>query len=179
MEKKVIDLRDLKEDAVVYLPKNYKVATDTDTVYVEVNKDPYEPVPKSWIELFNKYRSFDSVPKDDNNVGIYDEVSFSKSRLYDFLREKFFLNEEDAEAFLALVQLRRLWHEWVEVLGKPLTTKNYCIRYTLGKYNENGYPMFKDNAFGEEGSFRFLEREHAKKYFEHFKELFEKAKILL
>ncbi len=184
MEKKVIDLMDCNEETTIYLPKGYEklMATKDDSGMIDTiiltpkEPDPFGLVPNSWEEFcennpfYNKPSEYfintSSVINERNKVCNYRSKECDKN---------IHATREDAEAFLALIQLRRLWHEWVRILGKPsLGQINYYITY-----NEATNEIDIENCLEINGLLVFDEQFHAEKFIECFKELLDKAKILL
>lgn len=82
--------------------------------------------------------------------------------------------EAEAEAFLALIQLRRLWHEWRD--GKPCQQDIPVIFSFKHQIDGDwGITYFQYNmAF----PIWFYSEETAKLFLETFKDLFDKVKVL-
>lgn len=81
--------------------------------------------------------------------------------------------EAEAEAFLALIQLRRLWHVWRDEPDKKAETRGAAFFYNRieDKWEVSiicftGFPIW------------FKSEETAKLFLETFKDLFDKVKVL-
>lgn len=163
IEKKVIDLRECKEDVEILLPQDYDMS---------VTKHPNVPLKDGWekeglvkvIHIKSKQDTFDLVPKSVEELNNLIFVPYkTEIKCYEI---------EDVKALQALSTLRRIWHEWVRVLGGPTPQEYVTIHYfrVVGKI---------DISYNTMGILSFREAVHAKKFVECFGELLEKAKILL
>lgn len=153
----VIDLREHSGEIEILLPKEWKWNTQkgnyVDAMILELpEKDPLDLVPKSWEEYCERH----SI-----------ELDAAYHRLTGICPL------EDINAFIALMMLRRLWHEWIKVLGAP-TIKGKAVCIVQENYG-NGLAICDSTV----GALCFADRSHAKKFIECFGVLLEKAKILL
>lgn len=84
--------------------------------------------------------------------------------------------EEEAEAFLALIQLKRLWHEYVDNYSEKVDDFYYidCFRGTNG----NEFSVLHSISFRETALFKFPSRELALEFLNNFRDLFIKASPL-
>ncbi len=171
-KEKVIDLTGEKSASVkLMLPKNVNaVVVDDQVVMIEINNNPLDLVPKSWEEFCenNKCMQGEFYLSDDG-VEIVESKDWERNKDSD---KRYFATQEDAEAFLALVQLRRLWHEWVDVFGLPTENKSCGIHV-----DSNGREILI-HCVGT-GMLRFKEKTQALRFVECFGDLLEKAKTLL
>ena len=84
--------------------------------------------------------------------------------------------KEEAEAFLALTQLKRLWHEYVDNCSEKLEDIYYitCFRETDGiEFN-----VYHSISLIETFLFKFPSKELAEEFLNNFKDLFIKASSL-
>ncbi len=158
MERKSIDLSTMvnkDEEFELVFPNGQKCIINKGAK----PQDPFDFVPKSWEEIVEKY----NIDREDSH------------RLFDYT---YFENTEEQEAFIALAQLRLLWHDWVKVLGHPEPCKPYDKYTIIWDYKEEKAKAVH-NSYDAMGALSFLHKEHAEKFIECFPELLEKAKILL
>ncbi len=176
MEKKVIDLS--KERCPVTLimsredsfcMKNTKdpflledekdIAIKNDVVVFEYTpkgtSDPFDLVPKSWEEYCKRH-----------------SYEFSDDDAYDKIVGVCPL--QDIDEFIAMFKLRRLWYEWIKVLGEAVEIVE-AIGYNHKKQK------FEVITFSDDyrSPLCFADESHAEKFIECFPELLDKAKILL
>lgn len=166
MEKKVIDLTDCKEIVIVNLPNGYEKLEATkgedgmidSIIFTPKTQDPFDLVPKSWKE-------FCKNNVDERRDILIESIKISLNNVCN----------TDADAFMALMELRLIWHEWVKVLidSKHKELKDYS---SIVKCAYSGEIIV---AKGCTGALAFTELTHAEKFIECFKDLLEKAKILL
>ncbi len=168
MEKKVIDLSKEKGNIQLILPEGYEVSKNNNGNWGIRQIDPYRDCPKSFNDFCNKNKNGagDYFMKNSGEVGL----------MFTGIDRKYYgvtmcATKEDAEAFVALIQLRRLWHEWVKVLGTPETD---C--YDIYNDEERGISVVSSSY---PHALSFVEQSQAEKFIECFPELLEKAKILL
>jgi hypothetical protein len=85
--------------------------------------------------------------------------------------------KEDAEAFLALIQLKRLRDQWWESLNwKPDYTNDKITKYSIKLINNK---IKIDYCYTLNSFLSFPTREIAKEFLNCFKDLIEKAKELI
>ncbi len=152
MKKAIIDLRDRKEDVIVLFPENFiAYGKDDDDFYT--------------FKIKGKQGPYDLVSKS------WTEFLAKNQMWIPTVYKAFGKTEEDREAFVALGKLRLIWHEWVTALGEPTKDWHYTIKWGMAQQK-----FYVNNAGG---SLVFKEQFHAEKFIECFRELLEKAKILL
>lgn len=143
----------------------------TDGGYAVREKKELEP-PRSWEEFCERY------PTIEYECYIGDESSLMrllKTKGRDTVSDRNLIaTEEEAEAFLALMQLRQLRKAWIgdwkQEWGKYCTIIKYSLRDGI-RTNTSIYWSHEVMSFPTEGM--------ANDFLGCFKNLFEKAKILL
>ena len=80
--------------------------------------------------------------------------------------------KEEAEAFLALIQLKRLWHEYVDNYSEKVEEYYYIDSF----FDINGieFNVYHSISSIETYLFKFSSRELAKEFLNNFKDLFMK-----
>lgn len=149
----------------INIPDNCELILDGNTYII---KEKQKPLPKTWEEFCENY----PVEENEYYISLLSDVcSISKigERIYTEDRN-LCSTKEEAEAFLALMQLRRLRNAWVED-WKP-STKHYSIyikenEIKVGEYFITRYTL------------SFSTETMAKEFADCFKDLIMKAKILL
>ena len=123
--------------------------------------------PKTWGEFVSKN------PISDTEYYI-DRDSIVKGFGYTYDRTKTDKNlcktKEEAEAFLALIQLKRLWHEYVE--GFESAYFDYSIYLVKGEWIMGWNTSYSYSIFS------FPSKDLAQEFLDNFKELFNKVKPL-
>lgn len=155
----------------IQIPDNCELIKDGDTYIVKEKKQ--EP-PRSWEEFCENYpRTKDEYFISDN--GSIDQVCNTyhpRNARYD---KNICISREEAEAFLALMQLRQLRKAWVGDWEQPIATPIGVIHYWLPE--DSVQCSFASYNINRHLSFPTLEM--AKEFLECFKDLCETAKILL
>ena len=157
----------------IYVPDGCELIQDGDTYIVKEKKQ--EP-PRSWEEFCERYPvkkgeayiDFDSrIENIGPNYGTDPRDSISDKNLC--------TSKEEAEAFLALMQLRRLRKAWVgdweQSKGKPCAGIFYSV-------SDNKVTVSYDR-FWTNITLSFPTKEIAEDFFNCFRNLCEQAKILL
>ena len=156
----------------IYVPDGCELIKDGDTYIVKEKKQ--EP-PRSWKEFC---KNFPVQPEEcyiyiDSSIETAD--SLDKPRIENRDRN-LCINREEAEAFLALMQLRQLRKAWVGDWEQPSSaTKTAAILYSANKHEVRVY--FAN--FWASNILSFPTEEMAQEFFECFRDLCEQAKIVL
>lgn len=154
----------------IQIPDNCELIKDGDTYIVKEKK---QIPPKSWKEFCERY------PK-QNGEAFIDGMSYIETYSTDCQRrprmdKNVCTSKEEAEAFLALMQLRQLRKAWVgdweQPIAKPIGVIHYFLpehkpKAVIGSYNINRHLSFPT-------------LEMAKEFLKCFEDLCETAKILL
>lgn len=154
----------------IQIPDNCKLIKDGDTYIVKEKK---QGPPRSWKEFCNRY----PVKPEECYFGRKGEIYKAEEFFSDFRRfdSDWCVSRKEAEAFLALIQLRQLRKAWVgdwepsrnveySIILVEKRTNSFKVGFGYWEYN---YPM------------TFLTKEMAKDFLSCFKDLCETAKILL
>lgn len=156
-----IHIEELKEDLTL-------VFQDGSTKTYEAKKR----VPRSWHEFVEQNPSCNHEFFVDSICGIEETDMKERQELFD---RNLCKTREEAEAFLALMQLRMLWHAWCEVLGyTDLNTVSHIYGFKPGPDDET-IVMHNVCCCG----LFFKSKETAVEFRDCFKDLLEKARILL
>ena len=152
----------------IQIPDNCELIKDGDT-YIVKEKDNK---PRTWEEFCENYPITSEEYFIGYNCFIYEYDPGPRNVEED---RNCCTSEEEAEAFLALMQLRQLRKAWVGDWN-PGTEEKYSKIYysSLNKDFNTGFAIF-DNP----GPLTFPTEEMAEEFFSYFKDLCETAKILL
>lgn len=96
------------EEIKIQIPDNCELVKNGDT-YVVREKEEKDSKPKSWEEFCEKYPVHDGAYIDQDSI-IYDVCNIERDLICD---KNICVSKEEAEAFLALMQLRQLRKAWV------------------------------------------------------------------
>lgn len=148
----------------IQIPDNCELIKDGDTYIVREKNSK----PKSWEEFCSRYPLHENeVYLDENGHIILNIVLVGKKRK----APNWIVNEQEAEAFLALMQLRQLRKVWIEDC-EDVDKNAYSI------YVEKGGRL-EVSRFGINRVLSFPTQLMAYDFLGCFKDLCEKAKILL
>lgn len=155
----------------IQIPNDCEFIKDGNTYIVKEKK---QNPPRSWEEFCKKY------PLTDKEAFI---DSYSNIKLPCLCGERkalsgknWCVSEEEAEAFLALMQLRQLRKAWVGIWEQPSSR----IRISTIAYNINDEKIVVDTGnYWSNMTLSFPTPEMAKDFFSCFRDLCETAKILL
>ena len=155
----------------IQIPENCELIKDGNTYIVKEKKQ--EP-PRSWEEFCEKY----PVKKGESCLMVSVERIFTAKENYICKRSSkmWCTSEKEAEAFLALMQLRQLRKAWVGDWEQP-SSKTYIA---VIAYNINYKEVVVDTGnYWSNMTLSFPTKEMAKDFFTCFRDLCETAKILL
>ena len=155
------------EELKIVPPEGYEVDKKNSTFEKIVFKEISTDMPKSWNAFCQHSDTLGEyyINKDSN----IEKLDFNFKRTD--LDKNLCKYRTDAEAFLALIQLRRLWWEWKD-------EKKGCeMRYSFSICPPNDWRI---SVGGDKTVFPcyFYSEELAKKFLKTFKNLFNKVKIL-
>lgn len=151
----------------IQIPDNCELIKDGNTYIVKEKKQ--EP-PRSWEEFCEKYPVKDTEYYIDGDSIISNCGNHSRNKT---LHRTMCTSKEEAEAFLALMQLRQLRKVWIGD-WKPVTNKLY-IAVTTTLFNRVETLEFINTS----KPLSFPTKEMAEDFLNCFKALCETAKILL
>lgn len=152
----------------IQIPDNCELIKDGDTYIIKKKKQ--EP-PRSWEEFCEGY----PVKKQETYIGTDGQIHGVITELSVREYRNWCTSKEEAEAFLALMQLRQLRKAWVGDWKQPTNTAIGVIHYWLSKDEVQCY--LGTYLINRPLSFPTLEM--AEEFFNCFKDLCETAKILL
>mgnify|MGYP003095628425 CR=1 FL=1 len=149
----------------INIPDNCELVQEGNTYIV---KEKQKPLPKTWGEFCKNYpveekEYYISLSRDIQSMSEIGERICSEDR-------NFCSTKEEAEAFLALMQLRRLRNAWVED-WKPIEG-HYSVYITGGDVTVSKFSATRYTL-------SFPTSDMANEFAECFKDLIMKAKILL
>lgn len=158
----------------IQIPDNCKLIKDGDTYIVkEKNQNP----PRSWEEFCKRYPVQNGECFIAPNSGIADKTSW----ICDFHRHpiqgrNWCISLKEAQAFLALMQLRQLRKAWVGDWEQPNSHSiTYVIKYDL---DTNKVRLASGNFWGS-CSLSFPDCKMAEDFLNCFRDLCKTAKVLL
>lgn len=153
----------------IQIPDNCELIKNGDTYIVREKK---QKPPKSWEEFCDSY----SVKDSEYFITPRSSIASKNNYGCDSLRRNiegrnWCTSMEEAQAFLALMQLRQLRKAWVEDFDNCV-----CSKITRNVSNNNVIVLF---SYDNSGALTFPTEEIARDFLECFKDLCETAKILL
>ena len=162
-----IDMNEVK----IQIPDNCELIKDGDTYIVKEKK---QTPPRSWEEFCKKYPLKPGEAYIDLNSGI--NVANCKCSRNVSESKNWCTSKEEAEAFLALMQLRQLRKAWIGDWEQP--NSNYLTAAIL--YSVNKQKVIVDcGNYWISKVLSFPTKKIAEEFLECFKNLCETAKILL
>lgn len=154
----------------IQIPNNCELIKDGDTYIV---KEKEQTPPRSWKEFCERY----PIKKGEAFIDTCGNIESRSTECERHIcaSQNWCVSKEEAEAFLALMQLRQLRKAWVGDWN-PGIKKEYGIIYY-----SNLIRCFNADfgIFNTPGLLTFPTKEMAKEFLECFKDLCETAKILL
>ena len=156
------------KDITLTIPDNCELVKEGNT-YVIKEKDPK---PKSWKEFCKNFPIKPGECFIDTDSGIIEYGTAERREIED---RDFCVNQEEAEAFLALMQLRQLRKAWVGDWEQPHGGRSAAILYPINKQEV----MVYQGNFWISNVLSFPTNEMAQEFLECFRDLCETAKTLL
>ena len=163
----------MNKELKIDIPEGYEIDQKNSTFEKIVFKKKHT-YPKSWEEFCenNKILSEEYCIAFDSHI--------SKIRLNDRHRScegdrNLCKTEEEAEAFLALIQLKRLWHEYVDNYSEKVDTYYYIDRFSS---IESCDFKVSEVCSRRKYLFKFPSKELALEFLNNFRDLFIKASSL-
>ena len=158
------------KEVKIQIPDNCELIKDGDT-YVVREKEKKDSKPKSWEEFCEEY----PINKEEYFIGTFAEISKApEGDRNPFDDRDVCTSEKEAEAFLALMQLRQLRKAWVG--DWKITQGQYAACITN---KESDGLVIGDGYFISTRIMMFPNTQMAAEFLVYFKDLLEKAKILL
>lgn len=153
----------------IQIPDNCELIKDGDTYIVKEKKNDK---PRSWEEFCDRYpkKSGETFIGSMSEIFVYDIPSIRDDK-----RDKnVCTSKQEAEAFLALMQLRQLRKAWVGDWDQKYCKYSYFISVKLADKS-----IITDVTNGRQYPLSFPNKEMAEEFLDCFKDLCETAKILL
>ena len=161
-----------EKELKIDIPEGYEIDKDNSTFERIVFKKKENIRPKSWEEFcesgIDKEYCIDEY-SDINEVFRFKRRNCNTDR-------NLCKTEEEAEAFLALIQLKRLWHEYVDNYSEKTKDHYYYFIDCLGCKNE--FTVLYDFSSTSRYLFKFPSKKLAEEFLNNFKDLFIKASLL-
>ena len=155
------------KEITIQIPDNCELIKDGNTYVVKEKQTP----PRSWEEFCKRY------PKEAGGAFINSSSEIIVYEIPSNKHEKRDMNlcnsKEEAEAFLALIQLRQLRKAWVGDWEPEVLLHQACI------FNHTKKGLATDYFITWHSALSFPTREMAEDFLNCFRDLCETAKILL
>ena len=161
----------MNKELKIDIPEGYEIDKEKSTFEKIVFKKK-STYPKNWEEFCNT--DIDKEYCIDEYSDILELFKF-KHRNYKTDRNVC-KTKEEAEAFLALIQLKRLWHEYVDNYSEKTKDHYYYFIDCLGCKNE--FTVLYDFSSTSRYLFKFPSKKLAEEFLNNFKDLFIKASSL-
>ena len=159
------------KEVKIQIPDNCELVKDGDSYVVREKK---QNPPRSWEEFCEKYPVTDKEAFIDSYSNIRPPCQCGERKALS--GKNWCASKQEAEAFLALMQLRQLRKAWVGDWERP-NSKTYIAAIA---YNVNNTEVFvKVGNYWSNKNLSFPTQEMAEDFLSCFKELCETAKILL
>lgn len=157
----------------INIPEGYEIDKENSTFERIVFKKKYT-YPKSWEEFCANNKTineeyFINVDSSIIAMSYRDHRDCNKDR-------NICKTKEEVEAFLALMQLKRLWHEYVDNYSEKVKDHYYYFIDCLGCKNE--FTVLYDLSSASKYLFKFPSKKLAEEFLNNFKDLFIKASPL-
>ena len=153
----------------IQIPDNCELIKDGDTYIVKEKNSK----PKSWEEFCEKF----PVKAGESYIMVSTDKIFTAEENYNGNRlgKTWCTSKQEAEAFLALMQLRQLRKAWVGDWKQPIAEPIGVIHYFLPEHK----PKADSGSYTINRHLSFPTLEMAKEFLKCFEDLCETAKILL
>lgn len=156
----------------IQIPDNCELIKDEDTYIVREKK---QTPPRSWEEFCKSHPINTTEYFIDGNSNIRRRCTFGVVSREVSVDKNQCSSEEEAEAFLALMQLRQLRKAWVGDWEQPIAKPIGVIHYFLPEHK----PKADIGSYNINRHLSFPTLEMAKEFLKCFEDLCETAKILL
>lgn len=162
-----------EKELKIDIPEGYEIDKENSTFERIVFKKKHT-YSKSWEEFCNT----NELTNKEYFISSHSSLSVTCNiRPRDCDSDKNFCKtEEEAEAFLALIQLKRLWHEYVDDYSEKVKDHYYYFIDCLGYKNE--FTVLYDFSSTSKYLFKFPSKKLAEEFLNNFKDLFIKISFL-
>lgn len=160
----------MEKELNITIPEGYEVDKEKSTFEKIIFKKKTNKYPKSWNE-FCKEKPVSSTEYYIDYISTvqgYQEPQYRRNEADKNLCK----TKEEAEAFLTLIQLKRLWHEYTYDWEKNLESV-----WSIGYTPNSGFLLF-NTYLNNSSMFFFPNKKLAEEFLYNFKDLFEKLKPL-
>ena len=163
-----------EKELKIDIPEGYEIDKENSTFERIVFKKKHT-YPKSWEEFCENNK----IPSEEYCIAFDSHIS--KIRLNNRHRScegdrNLCKTEEEAEAFLALIQLKRLWHEYVDNYSGKVD--DYYFIDCFSSINGCEFTVLHSCSVISKFIFKFPSRELAQEFLHNFKDLIIKASPL-
>lgn len=163
-----------EKELKIDIPEGYEIDKDNSTFERIVFKKKENIRPRSWKEFCENSQIINEEYFIYSNSRISNTLD-KQSR--DYIKDRNLCKtEEEAEAFLALIQLKRLWHEYVDNYSEKV--KDYYYIKCFGNTNGNEFSVLQSVSSISRDLFKFPSRKLAQEFLNNFRDLFIKASLL-
>ena len=160
-----------EKELKIDIPEGYEIDKENSTFERIVFKKKHT-YPKSWKEFCENNLIHNEYYINVSSVII--ELNFNR-RIIETDRN-LCKTKEEAEAFLALMQLKRLWHEYVDNYSEKV--EDYYYIKCFGSANGNEFSVLPSVSSISRDLFKFPSKKLAEEFLNNFKDLFIKASPL-
>lgn len=160
-------------DITLTIPDNCELIKEGNSYVIKEKA----PKPKSWEEFCEKFSIKSEEYFIDTDSDIVSAVPFNNTSRREYEDKNVCINKREAEAFLALMQLRQLRKVWVGDWEPDGMTDFNAIRHDISYGRSN--VIASENYHYQTRTLSFPTKEMAKEFLECFRDLCETAKILL
>jgi len=154
----------------IQIPDNCELIKDGDTYIVKEKK---QRPPRSWEEFCERY----PIKKGESYISISSNICSASFDYVDRYSKSYCASKEEAEAFLALMQLRQLRKAWVGDWEQP--KGKFCAGILCRVYPTHDEVAVSYATFWTNIVLSFPTKEMAEDFLSCFKDLCERAKTLL
>lgn len=163
-----------EKELKIDIPEGYEIDKDNSTFERIVFKKKENIKPRSWKEFCENSQIINEEYFIYSNSRISNTLD-KQSR--DCIKDRNLCKtEEEAEAFLALIQLKRLWHEYVDNYSGKVN--DYYFINCFSSINGCEFTVLQSCSVISKFLFKFPSRELAEDFLNNFKDLFIKISFL-
>ena len=162
-----------EKELKINIPEGYEIDQKNSTFEKIVFKKKHT-YPKSWEEFCENFQTTDKEYYICSDSEIFDTCN-TQNRDCDEDRNNC-KTKEEAEAFLALMQLKRLWHEYVDNYSGKVDDYYFIDCFT--SINGCEFSALHSCSVLSKFLFKFPSKELAQEFLHNFKDLFMKIRPL-
>lgn len=163
----------MSKELKIDIPEGYEIDKENSTFEKIVFKKKHT-YPKSWEEFCENCRAIDPEYFVSSTSHICTTIV---NRHRDYAEDRNNCKtKEEAEAFLALIQLKRLWHEYVDNYSGKVD--DYYFINCFSSINGCEFTVLQSCSVISKFLFKFPSKELAQEFLHNFKDLFIKVSPL-